>query len=249
MKLLDDAMDDLIREMMGEDAVSLINLIKKKSNVSEFKIAEKLNLGINQVRNVLYKLHAHNLIDSIRKKDKKKGWYIYYWTFNLDRAYELLVENIKKKIEDLKNSINILGREKFFFCDNDSITFSFENAMEHNFKCPECGEVLVQKENKKEIDKKRNQIRKLSIELGEIEIELEKIRKREEAKKLRKKPKKKKKTTKKKKVKKKTSKKKKSKKKKPAKKKTTKKKKTKKSKKKSVKKKTSRKKKSRRRTK
>ncbi len=198
MKLLDDAMDDLIREMIGEDAVSLINLIKKKSNVSEFKIAEKLDLGINQVRNSLYKLHAHNLIDSIRKKDKKKGWYIYYWTFNLDRAYELLVENIKKKIENFKKSISILEREKFFFCDNDSITFSFENAMEHNFKCPECGEVLTQKENKKEIDKKKNQIKKLAIELNEIGIELEKIRKRKETKKLKKKPKKKKKTVKKK---------------------------------------------------
>jgi len=205
MPLLDDVMDNLIRDIVGEDAVPLVNLIKKKSNVSEFKIAEKLNLGINQVRNILYRLHAHNLIDFIRKKDKKKGWYIYYWTFDSDRANELIVENIKKKIENLKNLIKVLERENFFICMNDNVTFTFENAMEHNFSCPECGEVLKQKDNKKNIEKNRNQIRKFGIELNEVRIEFEKIKKRREAMEKRKKKKPVKKKSKKKKSKKKKS--------------------------------------------
>ena len=187
MHLLDKAMDSLIRETIGEDTVPLVNLIKKKSNVSEFKIAEKLDLGINQVRNILYRLSAHNLIDFIRKKDKKKGWYVYYWTLDLERANELILKNKKKKIENLKNLIRVLEKENFFICINDKVIFSFENAMEHDFKCPECGEVLTHKENKREIDKSKNQIKKLELELNEIELEFERIKKRGEAREARKK--------------------------------------------------------------
>ena len=84
-------MGDLVIEIAGPEVVALVELLYGKENVSEFKLADKLELTVNQARNMLYKLHSHNLVSFIRKKDKRKGWYIYYWTLDLRRMLVFLV--------------------------------------------------------------------------------------------------------------------------------------------------------------
>ena len=82
MGLDTETVADLVEEIAGKDVIELVELIKGKEHVSEFKIADKLGVTVNQVRNMLYRLYSYNLVSFIRKKDKKKGWYIYYWTFD-----------------------------------------------------------------------------------------------------------------------------------------------------------------------
>ena len=172
MKLTDELLNEFIKEIVGSDAVSLVQYIKNKEDVSEFKIAEELGLNINIVRNMLYRLSSHNLVSSIRKKDKKKGWYIYYWTFNIYRAAELIMKSRGKKLENLKNMLNRLSSETFFVCKVDGTTLGFESAMEHNFKCPEDGELLVQKDSGLEIERLKREIEKLQVDLASgIEID------------------------------------------------------------------------------
>ena len=50
----------------------IVDLLYGKANVNEFLIAKKLNVTINQARNILYKLGDEGLVSFIRKKDKKK---------------------------------------------------------------------------------------------------------------------------------------------------------------------------------
>ena len=172
MKLTDELLNEFIKEIVGSDTVSLVQYIKNKEDVSEFKIAEELGLNINLVRNMLYRLSSHNLVSSIRKKDKKKGWYIYYWTFNIYRAAELIMKSRGKKLENLKNMLNRLSSETFFVCKVDGTTLGFESAMEHNFKCPEDGELLVQKDSGSEIERLKRDIEKLHVEITSgIEID------------------------------------------------------------------------------
>ena len=71
MDLLDKIVDDFISEMVGKDVLELVQYLKKRENVSEFKLAEHFNLTVNQIRNMLYRLYAHSLVDFTRKKDKK----------------------------------------------------------------------------------------------------------------------------------------------------------------------------------
>jgi transcription initiation factor TFIIE subunit alpha len=73
---------DLIEEIAGEGASLIVDILYKKKDVNEFAIAKKMDLTINQLRNILYKLSAQGLVSFIRKKDERKGWYIYYWTLN-----------------------------------------------------------------------------------------------------------------------------------------------------------------------
>ena len=54
-----------------------VEILHKKRNVNEFLISKKLDLTINQTRNILYKLLDAGLVKFIRKKDKKKGWLVH----------------------------------------------------------------------------------------------------------------------------------------------------------------------------
>ena len=74
----------VVENTAGIEAVRIVDLLYGKKDVNEFLIAKKLALTINQTRNLLYRLSHLGIITSIRKKDKRKGWYIYFWTFNHD---------------------------------------------------------------------------------------------------------------------------------------------------------------------
>lgn len=162
MTLFNEYLKEVIKEVIGNDAVVLIDYLDGRENVSEFKLAEVLNLNINQTRNILYRLNAQNLVFSSRKKDKKKGWYIYFWTLNLRRALELIVKLKREKLDYLTHQIKKLEEEAFFYCANDKLTLSFEAALEHEFRCPEDGQVLVKKDFTKEVAKMKNDIAKIN---------------------------------------------------------------------------------------
>ena len=146
MKLPDNIVKELIREVVGSDGVPLVEIILKKENVSEFKIADKLKITVNQVRNILYRLQDHNLVLFTRKKDKSKGWYIYFWTFDHSKARILLLKHKTAKLEVLKLRVEKERDSAYFVCPNKDMRAAFENAMELQFKCPECGEVLKQED-------------------------------------------------------------------------------------------------------
>ena len=110
----DRLLDELIQELVGDDTVPLVHYIKNREDVSEFKIAERLDLGINQIRNMLYRLSNYHLVSFIRKKDRKKGWYIYYWTFNVKQANELMLKLKRKKLDRFRTRLAEISKESLF---------------------------------------------------------------------------------------------------------------------------------------
>src|SRR3989338_5267898 len=100
MKLTDKKVDEVIAESIGEDAVEIIRFIRGKKDVSEFKISTALKLEIQEVRNILYRIHNNNLVTYNRKKDNKKGWYVSYWTFDKTRVKELMKKYRKRSLRN-----------------------------------------------------------------------------------------------------------------------------------------------------
>src|SRR3989339_231552 len=98
MKITNIKVQDTVKEVIGEDSIKIIDYLKDKKNVSDFKIAEKVDRDIHEVRNILYRLYNHNLVSYYRKKDRQKGWYISYWTFNKKRIRELLDKTAREKL-------------------------------------------------------------------------------------------------------------------------------------------------------
>lgn len=160
--------EEFVSEAAGKDAVKILNILKEQNNVSEFDMAEKLKMSINQVRNLLYKLNSHNLVYSNRKKDRDKGWYIYYWTFNFRHAKDLLINIKQKEIDHLKDELKKESEHRFFVCPVEGIRVEFEEALENDYKCSECGSVLKQEDSTKRINEIEMRMNKLNSEVQEL---------------------------------------------------------------------------------
>ncbi|MDZ4226687.1 MAG: hypothetical protein U1B79_01095, partial [Candidatus Pacearchaeota archaeon] len=147
-----------------------------------FVIAKKLNLTINQARNILYKISDFGLVSSIRKKDKRKGWYTYFWKIEILKALEFLRENLLRKIENTEHQIKSRETKRFYVCPRCHIELSEENALINNFTCNECGSILVLKDNTKMIRDLRKNKEKLERDLKIVQEEVSKEKGKDEKK-------------------------------------------------------------------
>lgn len=168
----------ILPNFAGQSADKVVDLLYGKANVNEFLIAKRLELTINQTRNMLYKLADQGLVGFIRKKDKKKGgWYTYFWTLKVKRALELYQETLDSEVSKLQNQINNRQAGRYYFCKNCHIESNEESAMMDDYTCLECGEVLELKDNtamiemvKVEIEKHKKTLEMIAVELANIEV-------------------------------------------------------------------------------
>lgn len=115
----------VISEVVGNDAIPAINLLYGKQDISEFDVADLYEEDINYARNVLYRMHNNNLVSFMKKKDKTRGWYVYYWTLNPQRVKELAIQ---VDINRFNNLSKRLEREKghlYYICCNKCVRFDF----------------------------------------------------------------------------------------------------------------------------
>jgi len=161
-------MYNLAHEVVGERAVLIIAYLQGKADISEFQVAKDLKSEVNAVRSILYKLNNHNLVTYIRKKDKEKGWYISYWTVNPKGFIELGFRLKRQKLDMLKERLKKeeTNKNAFFLCKNACVRLDMDQGMDFNFRCPECGELLLQQENSKTIEN-------LKVKINELESDVE----------------------------------------------------------------------------
>lgn len=177
MRLTQKKIEEILLNLLGPEGKPLVQQLYGKENVSEFELANRTKKDIKLIRRMLYTLYNHNVIGFIRKKDKQKGWYIYYWTIlpeNVKFAY------FKKKKEQLlrfQEQLEAEKKELFYLCPGKCVRLNFDQAMEFEFHCPECGQLASQDstEDKKEVLRKK--IQELGQELAE-EDEEKKVSKR-----------------------------------------------------------------------
>jgi len=163
MVITNKKIQEVIAEIVGEEALPIIEYLKSRKNVSEFIIAEKVKYDMQKTRNLLYRLNSHNVATYIRKKDRKKGWYISYWTFNRKRIKDLMGNLHRQKLDKLRGRLKREENNKgiFFICDKACARLDFDQATEFEFKCPECGNLLNQHDNLKTIENLKKKIREL----------------------------------------------------------------------------------------
>lgn len=173
---------DIVVSVAGAGASGLVDLLFGKKNVNEFIIAKKLNLNINQTRNILYKLADEGLVSFIRKKDKKNGgWYTYYWTLDAGKSLANLKNVILKDMQQLEAQHGLRKNKAFYYCPNCDLEMDEENAMMNNFTCPECGEVFVLRDNSELLKKTEIAIEKRKEQLSLVDTELSVIASKDNA--------------------------------------------------------------------
>ncbi len=165
MKLSNKLVEQVVSDVAGEDVIPLVKELKNKKNVSEFKLAESLELEVNLTRNMLYRLYHANLVSFTRRKDKKKGWYIYYWTFKIKQIKYVAMNLKKQRLEKLKDRLSREKDSSFFECPNTCMRLDFDSAINFEFKCPECGELMQQEQNEKKVAEIEKEIKELEKEI------------------------------------------------------------------------------------
>jgi len=147
-KRIDEALINyVVTELVGEEALPIVFYLRGKKQISEFIIAEELDMEIHLTRNLLYRLLEFNIVSFLRKKDRIKGWYICYWDFN-EHMMPYLAEKIRlSKIARLKERLDKEQSNMFYLCKNACTRMTYEKSMDFNFKCPECGEIMQEQDN------------------------------------------------------------------------------------------------------
>lgn len=158
-----EVVQEVIRE---EEALDIVKYLRGKKNISEFIIAEELDLEIHRTRNILYQLLEQNIVSFKRKKDKIKGWYICYWNFNEDMILYLESKFKKEKLEKLKDRVKREEDNNFYMCKNACMRCDFEQSTIYFFKCPECGDLMNPVDNSRTLIRLKEQIDELSNYLG-----------------------------------------------------------------------------------
>lgn len=157
-------LEKVTTELVSDEAIPIVKYLKGKTKISEFIIAEELGIEIHRTRFLLYKLLEHNLVSFLRKKDKIKGWYICYWDLN-DDMVEYLDNKIREdKIRKLRERLEKEEGNQFYLCRNACTRMDFDKAMEFNFKCPECGEIMHGQDNTRTIEFLKQRITELEEE-------------------------------------------------------------------------------------
>ncbi|MEX2017091.1 MAG: hypothetical protein WD876_01320 [Candidatus Pacearchaeota archaeon] len=170
--MLSKFLKEVVVILVGKQSEPIADLLDSKKHVNEFIIAKKLGLTINQTRNILYKIADHGLVSSVRKKDKRKGWYTYFWKLENLKVLEFLREMLTKKIDTLVNQIRNRETKVFYVCKNCHVEYNEENALLHDFTCSECGEVFIKSDSAKILKDLRKENEKLRKELVIIDEEI-----------------------------------------------------------------------------
>lgn len=172
-KMLEKFIKESIVLIVGKQYELIAELLNSDKHINEFIIAKKLGVTINQARNLLYKISDHGLVSSIRKKDKKKGWYTYFWKIEIIKSLEFLRDLMIKKMEQTSSQIKSRELKQFYYCEKCGAEYTEENSLLHDFTCPECGGIFALKDNSKAIKDFKKGLEKLEEELKILDQEIE----------------------------------------------------------------------------
>lgn len=142
MVLKDEHVRRYLIHHAGEHAIVIIqNLIQP---MTDEELAKRLKVRVSEIRSTLNKLHALRLAEYSRTKDDETGWYTYKWSVrhaNVMEITKVIEEEINKRMKTLPPVL--------YYCENcGDEAWTFDEAVEMEFKCPRCGTVLTEVDEK-----------------------------------------------------------------------------------------------------
>jgi len=174
--MLEKFLSEYVSIVAGSGSDKIVVVLFKKKNVNEFLIAKKLNLTINQTRNILYKLADKGLVHFMRKKDTKGGgWYTYFWTLDEYKSLTNYRDSLSKEIEQQEAILLTNKTKQFYVCNTCGVEVSNEQALLNDFTCTECGSVYSLKNSEQGVKEIEKLIQKMKDKLVLVQVELDKL--------------------------------------------------------------------------
>jgi transcription initiation factor TFIIE subunit alpha len=159
----------VLSEIAGKDGIKIGQYLLNTTNeVTDEELADQTQIKLNLVRKILYKLNENKLAKFRRVRDKKSGWFIYYWGHDFDRIVELVTAKQRKVLRRLQSRLEFEQENMFFTCSekcNDE-RYSFDEAVELTFTCPNCRGKLEFQPNEEVKDLLNQKIEALKEEIA-----------------------------------------------------------------------------------
>jgi len=166
LAVLDEELIKVARLFGGEEAVTIVNNLKKKSEATDEMLANESTVRLNTVRKILYKLYDHGLVSCTRVRDEKTGWFIFYWKLQTDQLDAFIRSRKRRVLEKLKQKLDYEKNHSFFVCKKcGDVRVTFEEAMESSFRCSKCGGQLESSENASVVEFLEKRIKQIEDEL------------------------------------------------------------------------------------
>ena len=159
----------IIRNIAGNEGIIIAKLISTYDEVTDEEIAERLNVRVNLIRKILYKLYENGLARYRRVRDPETGWFIFYWTLNLKGIYDLLYKRLELVLKNLRERLEFENNHMFYRCENHCVILPFEDALEYSFHCPKCGGILEFYDNTKLKEALKEAIKKVEENLKKLQ--------------------------------------------------------------------------------
>jgi transcription initiation factor TFIIE subunit alpha len=158
------------KSMFGNEGAEVLKYIIKNPGKTDEEIARKLKLKTNVVRKVLYELNRLGVLSFTKKDSYDKNEIKFFWFFEPATTYRVLVNRIINEIENYRKRRNQLISEQWFSCGKYAHpVMTFSEAIEYDFMCPVCGDVMNEYVPKEELENIDATIKSLEEKLDKIE--------------------------------------------------------------------------------
>jgi len=163
-----DTVMKVARVLGGEEAVKIAEVLSHVDETTDMEITAKSGVKLNTVRKILYKLYDHSLVALQRTREKITGWFIFRWRLQPDQIDGFLTNQKNHILEKLEIRLDYEKSHTFYSCYTLGCRcLSFEEAIEHVFRCPKCGKPLAHFDNEKIVEFLSKKTKQLKNELNE----------------------------------------------------------------------------------
>jgi transcription initiation factor TFIIE subunit alpha len=162
--LEDPVVQTYLHELVGPQGMQ-VAMAPPDGEVTDEELAERLDMELNDVRRALFILYENDLASYRRLRDEDSGWLTYLWTLEYETIPENLVEEMHRLLDALEERREHEAANEFYLCNDCSLRFEFDEAMDLGFNCPHCDAGMEAMDNDHLIDAMDERIAALREEL------------------------------------------------------------------------------------
>jgi len=134
-------------KLTGPEGYAVLEYIAKNGETTDDTLSRVFKVKPNVIRQIIYNLDKHKLVVFRKDIDKKTNWVTFYWKTNKDFFNAYIDYKRNNIIEKIKKRYDYERSQSFFVCSKKCKRYTFDEAMEQDFKCPTCSQVLSIEDN------------------------------------------------------------------------------------------------------
>jgi transcription initiation factor TFIIE subunit alpha len=164
--LNDPAIRSYLHRMVGDEGLNLLERFPREGEHSDEDLAASTGINLNSVRHTLYTLYEKRLAEYHRIKNNETGWLTYLWQLRPDHIAGALREDMEHVLDKLSRRERYEEENDFYICKDCHLIFTFPQAMNIDFKCPDCDQPMGHFDNEVLLKALKQRIDSIKKSLG-----------------------------------------------------------------------------------